>query len=66
MDNDKDDGFGPYLCDTTKRECNPARDHCRCWWLSENPDHFRRLAAIHIAREQHTVGQSAIGSKEGK
>lgn len=45
---DRDDGFGPYLCVSTKRACNPARDHCRCWWLSESPEHWQKLAAIKI------------------
>lgn len=48
---DRDDGFGPYLCIQTKRVCNPARDHCRCWWLSENPEHWRRLAEITLNGE---------------
>jgi hypothetical protein len=49
VDNDVDDGFGPYLCISTKRICNPGRDHCRCWWLSENPEHWMRLAELKIA-----------------
>lgn len=47
-DEDRDDGFGPYLCEQTKRVCNPARDHCRCWWISESPEHWSRLARIKL------------------
>lgn len=56
-DIDDDDGFGPYLCIDTKRVCNPARDHCRCWWLSENPEHWQRLAAIKIAGHEQCVSK---------
>lgn len=46
---DVDDGFGPYLCLETGKVCNAARDHCRCWWVSKNPEHFMRLAEAKIA-----------------
>ena len=57
---DQDDDFGPYLCTNSKQVCNPARDHCRCWWLSENPEHWQRLAAIKIAG---TNGEQALDKK---